>query len=421
MAKGKNIGKSLRKAGKQTQKALKKAHVGQMLMDAAVAGAMAQGGMSTGMGAYGRGAYGRGSYAKAKGQGEYEQVKVNSLFNEYAERRHKVLSANDETGSIKTSRREYVMRVTSAGAGFNNTSFAINPGLSGVFAWLSQQAINYDEYKLDHLVFHYKPVVSQASQSGAMGSILLSCNYNAGAVKFASFREMAEYSGTLETRVCDEALFGVECDPKKNVSSELFIRAGDVPDGQDVKTYDLGTFQLATSDINTTAFPSGTLLGHLYVEYDVVLAKPKLYSALGKAILMDSYISNVGVDTDHSFGTTVVASTGNLLGATLEGNVITFPPNFYGSVVVVYTCAATSSTMAAPTFAGNVTGYKFFDLKATAYNIVGSGTGEATIMMAVAVTAADVATSANTITLANTVSGSANMNLMITQVNPDVE
>jgi hypothetical protein len=46
---------------------------------------------------------------------------------------------------------------------FHNTSFAINPGMRGVFAWLSQNAANYDEYELEHLVFHHQPVISQAS------------------------------------------------------------------------------------------------------------------------------------------------------------------------------------------------------------------------------------------------------------------
>lgn len=285
--------------------------------------------------ASGSGAYGRGSYGLSAGP-----VNVNSLFNEHTYRRHKTREVNDETGRVRVSRREYVMRVVAPATNveFSNTSFSVNPGLSGVFAWLSQIAANYDEYELEHLVFHYKPVISQASTSGAMGSILLSCNYNAGSLKFESFREMAEYSGTLETRVCDEAMFGVECDPTKHGSQAIeYIRTGSVPVGQDIKTYDLGLFQLATSDVST--FAEGTLLGHLYIEYEVVLGKPKLFTALGKGILQDMFRGNTAISAAVPFGTLARPNRANSLGAVLSttNGEITLPDNFYGRLMVTYT------------------------------------------------------------------------------------
>jgi hypothetical protein len=309
-------------------------------------------GAAMGGGAYGRGAYGRGSYGMVQGSG----VKVNSLFKEYDRRRHETFSAGDETGRTTISRREYVMRVTApTSTSFENTSFSINPGLSGVFAWLSQIASNYDEYELKHLVFHYKPVISQASQTGTMGSILMSANYNAGATKFASFREMAEYSGSLETRICDEALFGVECDPSKHSSQPIeFIRSGAVPPGQDVKTYDLGTFQLATSDVDAQSFPAGTLLGHMYVEYQVTLGKPKLFTSLGKGILQDMF-RTTDIVTVGSPMLGHIANPSNTLGATITDELITLPNNFYGTIVVSYYIEDNTAGMVPFTTSGEIT------------------------------------------------------------------
>lgn len=314
---------------------------------------------AVGAGAYGRGAYGRGAYAT--GAIGPAPPAVNSLFMEYPRRRHKTSEVGDETGRVRVSRREYVMRVTAPTtvSDFDNSSFSINPGLSGVFAWLSQIAANYDEYTLEHLVFHYKPVISQASQSGAMGSILLSCNYNAGAAKFASFREMAEYMGTLETRICDEAYFGVECDPTKHGSQPVeFVRTGSVPVGQDIKTYDLGLFQIATSDIDS-GFTPGSLLGHLYVEYEVMLGKPKLYTALGKGILSDMFRSVTGASLAAPFGTPI-AQDQNTLGSVLTniaGNigVVTLPDNFYGRVSFNYYAEGNAIDVNSVTAVGNVT------------------------------------------------------------------
>lgn len=356
----------MRRAAKRARKGVqkhvvqeaKKAHLGKkigrelktMARDS-IQTAIAQG-ISGGMGAYGRGAYGRGSYAVGP-----QAPKVNSLFTEYDRRRHETFSEGDETGRTTISRREYVMRVTAPNStSFENTSFAINPGLSGVFAWLSQIAANYDEYELQHLVFHYKPVISQASQTGTMGSILLAANYNAGAPKFASFREMAEYSGSLETRICDEALFGVECDPSKHSSQPIeFIRSGSVPLGQDIKTYDLASFQLATSDVDSVSFPAGTLLGHLYVEYQVRLGKPKLFTALGKNIRQDMYRGTVGVTSADAFGTEPIANSANNLGTTLSStNTILLPDNFYGRLCVTYYIQDDTVDIDPFTVAGNI-------------------------------------------------------------------
>jgi hypothetical protein len=356
----KKMGKKVRKGiQKQVVEQAKKEHLGKKLKQEArqVARAAVSNALASGMGAYGRGAYGRGNYGLTA---TTDGVNVNSLFNEYHHRRHKTQEVGDETGRVSVSRREYVMRVTApASTEFQNTSFAINPGLSGVFAWLSQIAQNYDEYSLEHLIFHYKPVISKASQTGTMGSILLSCNYNAGAPKFASFREMAEYVGTLESRICDEAMFGIECDPSKHASQAVeYIRTGAVPSGEDIKTYDLGTFQLATSDIDAVSFPEGTLLGHLYVEYEVLLGKPKLYAALGKGAKTDFYQSTEIATPTNSFplGSAPQAHPSNTLGATLStSGQIVLPSNFYGRLMVKHYNDSGTVTMSIPVLTGNIT------------------------------------------------------------------
>jgi hypothetical protein len=378
---------------------------------------------AVGSGAYGRGAYGRGAYAAN------QPIAVNSLFKEFSGRRAKTSSFNDETGRIRVSRREYVMRVVAPATTveFQNTSFSINPGLDGVFAWLSQIAQNYDEYELEHLVFHYKPVISQASTSGAMGSILLSTNYNAGAEKFESFREMAEYMGTLETRVCDPCMFGVECDPTKHGSSPIeYIRTGTVPVGEDIKTYDLGLFQLATADVSS--FAEGTLLGHLYVEYQVVLGKPKLFGALGKAIKCDMFKSPVTSITGVSFVYQCTPNPANNLGTTLQdsgvgnGAVITFPDNFYGRVCINYFIGATTVVFSALAYTGNVTNPSICGPAGTAANEIAGTTGVSTSFIQFYV---DVSASsggvANTVILGGTLGTFYYSNLDITQVNPDFD
>jgi hypothetical protein len=303
-------------------------------------------------GAYGRGAYGRGSYIRPVS---------NSLFEGSAAQMNHMSSVGDETGATVISRKEYVTRVVAPpGGSFNNTSFSINPGLSGVFSWLSQIASNYDEYEFYNLVFSYHPVISTASTTGAMGSVIVACNYNAGAPKFSSFRQMVEYDGAVQSRICDPIIFGVECEPSKNAGHDSeYVRVGAVPVGQDIKTYDIGTFQFATSDVAST-YAAGELLGHIYVEYTVILRKPKLYSALGYDILMDVIQGSVGSTLTLPFGTAPFAAKANTLGGVMSKSGTsryTFPDNYVGTVAVMFWNNSSADSTGPPTMvaSGNIT------------------------------------------------------------------
>jgi hypothetical protein len=259
------------------------------------------------------------------------------------------------------SRREYVTRVVAPAVpgDFSNTSYSINPGLSGVFAWLSQIASNFEEYEFWGLVFSYQPVISTATTTGAMGSVVVACNYNAGAPKFKSFREMVEYQGAIESRICDPIEFGIECDPAKNAGHDMeYVRSGAVPNGEDIKSYDIGTFQFATSDVSA-AYTAGTLLGHVYVEYKIRLGKPKLYSALGKNIMTDLISSGGSIHDNYPFGTAPVYSQENTIGGTMSTNgfqFYEFPSNFSGTVAVKLTAYSTISddSPLSVTFDGNI-------------------------------------------------------------------
>ena len=64
--------------------------------------------------------------------------------------------------------------------------------------------------------------------------------------------------------------------PKQNVLSELYIRPGAVPAGQDVKTYDFGDFQIASQGIPLGSAGAAVNLGELWVSYQIALIKPRI-------------------------------------------------------------------------------------------------------------------------------------------------
>ena len=96
------------------------------------------------------------------------------------------------------------------------------------------------------MVFEYKSLYSDAvvTQNGSIGSIVLATEYNSGAPAFTSKQAMENYQFAQSAKPSLSVLHPIECAPKQNVLSELYIRPGAVPAGQDVKTYDFETSKL---------------------------------------------------------------------------------------------------------------------------------------------------------------------------------
>lgn len=325
----------------------------------------------TGSGAYmaGRGTYmvGRGDYGGAFGGNALNPEVKNSLFVDSEKMNHtpQFKTSNDETGTIVIRRREYVAPILSTGsAAFSNQSFQINPGLASIFEWLAQIGANYSEYEFGQLVFIYKPTVSALSVStvGSLGTLILATNPNAGESKYATFDAMINAHAAVSGNISQCIACGVECDPSKNNASELYIRTGTVPSGQDIKTYDHGLFQLAFFGI-PTAYTAGTQLGLLFVEYTVKLRKPRMWSGLGNTILSDLFYSGGNRSNGLPLGNAPLTSTRSNLGGTitkLTESVYTFPDNFNGSVRVdSWATATTALTMVSGniTAAGNIVSF----------------------------------------------------------------
>ena len=249
---------------------------------------------------------GRGSYS---GPGE----NVNSLISG-GNVSVPEMAGGDEIGSVVIAHKEYLGSITGSKT-FENTIFQLNPGLVSTFPWLSQIAVNYEEYSFEQLMFTYSSLLSDATASGAVGQIIMTTNYNAGNPPFSSTTDMLNNIGTISARPIDSPIIhGVECDDNKNVLPSYFVRVGAVPSGQDIKTYDVGLFQLATEGMPE----NDALQGQLWVSYTITLRKPKLFTAAGKGILEDVFRSFGGFSGTKLTGTPLYYSSLNTIGCTLS-------------------------------------------------------------------------------------------------------
>jgi hypothetical protein len=252
----------------------------------------------------------------------------------------------DKGAGVLIQNKEYITDILSSEFGtgntlFQNQSFNIQPGDSNTFPWLSQIAPNFQEYKVRGMIFEYKSLSAEAvvgsNNSGALGEVIMSTNYNVTQPNFVSKQQMLQAEFSNDDKPSRTILHPIECEPTQSPLSELYVRTGPVPSGQDQRFYDLGNFQIATQGCQST----DALLGELWVTYEVEFYKPILSGAIqGTAILTDHY----GLDSISGtapLGTGAeIAQIGNSIGGIINwpiGTTYTFPSSVTsGNFLFVY-------------------------------------------------------------------------------------
>lgn len=269
-------------------------------------------------------------------------------------------SPNDETGSIIIRKREYIKDLYGPTNNFDLHSFPLNPGMPNAFSWLSQLAQNYEEYQFEQLVFEYHSTTTDIGNSttGQCGTIVMATNYNAAAKEFSDKAQMMEYSHSCSAKVTDSLTHGVECDPSKlNGDGVYYTRASSVSD--DIKSYDLGNFQLAIC--NTPSAYANQPIGELWVYYTVRLSKPKIFGERGdgalayKAVTLPSGYPNYTPQTGYDIVPNCVQTGSNIdiemsnvaLAGSLSGLQLKFPYDLRGAFQIMCTLSPFDGTTGA--------------------------------------------------------------------------
>lgn len=209
----------------------------------------------------------RADIRKATGMGAYN---VNSLVNN-RDPVGTMNTVNNETGDLVIKHREFITSIAPTSANFQSQGFfALQPGLSTTFPWLSQIAKYFEEYEFHQILFEYVSVVTGGNAT-AKGTVLMATLYNCSAAAYSAQQNMENSQFSNSGKVADDFVHGVECEPTK-VGGNLreYIRTDTVA-GADLNTYDHGNFQIATVGANPNE-----QIGNLYVTYTVKLSKPRV-------------------------------------------------------------------------------------------------------------------------------------------------
>ena len=276
---------------------------------------------------------------RSMGMGSYTTPVVNEIVNAGGEGVVPTFKPTGDGNGVTISHKEYISDIfgpANAG-GFQNTPYSINPGLERTFPWLSQVAMNYEEFTIKQLIFTFRSTVTDfVANNGQVGTVIMATQYNPSDAPFASKQDAMEYDMAMSGKTSQNMLHGVECDPRQlSGAVGKFTRAGPVSHQQDLKQYDHGTLNMCISNI-PAAF-ANQALGELWVSYTIELRKPKFFVTRGLGILRDTFVSKSAGATLDVLGASALAGNQNRIGGQLSqpaANQIayTFPATFSGSV-----------------------------------------------------------------------------------------
>lgn len=221
------------------------------------------------------------------GLGDYS-VRQNTLVNNPPSVR------NNSARTVTLSHREYIGDVVTGDAeSFDMKSYPINPGNPTTFPWLSSIAKNYQQYRLDGVLFQFKSMSADAlnSTNTALGQVIMATNYNVNQPLFDSKYEMENTEFSTSVKPSCSAMHPIECARAESTLNELYVAPGGVvPPGEQRQFYDFGNFQIATNGFQAP----NVNIGELWVTYEVTLIKPILTDVNGTAALWNARLTSPG-------------------------------------------------------------------------------------------------------------------------------
>lgn len=221
------------------------------------------------------------------------------------------------SGGTRITHREYVkdIVVPTIPTAFDNTSYTINPGNPLLFPWLATIASQYQQYEFLGCVFTFKTLSSDITGGGALGAVVLATNYDVLEAPFSSKITMENTQYTVSAKPSQSQIHCLECDPSQRVTKLQYIRGVNSGNtvSQDARFYDMGNFQVATQGL--PGLP-GTVLGELWVTYDIMLHKPEVSTITTPT----QSLTAIAPSVSNPIGTSLVTTGANIVvGAGLNG------------------------------------------------------------------------------------------------------
>lgn len=215
------------------------------------------------------------------GFGDYKIVSNSLIENGRSYSEERTFSTNGRI--VRVRGREYVGDLTTpassgANAGPVSRAWPINPANVATFPWLSTIAGQYDQYRPVGLIFEFKSTATDSVGSATtnLGSVLMATEYDAfDRAPLPSKPDFLQMAYSQESRICDDAIHGVECDPRERANNWYNCAAiGSTP----AADRDFAVFY--TSVVNTPSTSANQSIGSLWVHYEFEFIKETPYGGI---------------------------------------------------------------------------------------------------------------------------------------------
>lgn len=228
-------------------------------------------------------------------------------------------------GRVIVNHREYLRDIQSS-ADFNNLSYQVNPGLRASFPWLADIAACYQQWRPLGIIYCFESHSSDAlnSTNTALGSLIVSSNYEADAPDFQNQQEALNTEYTTSTKPSQSVMHPIECSPAQNPQRIFYVRTGPLsPNASSDLWYDLCKTQFITLGSQADAN-----VGKLYVSYEIEFLKPILNGAAsGKTLQGAHYSLNLGSVAQNAPLSVLTTQVFDTIGLTIDvdAQTISFP------------------------------------------------------------------------------------------------
>lgn len=168
-------------------------------------------------------------------------------------------------GSVRIRHREYIRDIAAANANFAVASIPINPGILETFPWLHSIALSYESYLFNSLSFEFET----SGVTTDRGTILMAIDFDAADSPPVTKQDMMAMNGATRSSVWSHQTCTASIKDLRKFGVQRYVRNLAPLVNQDIKTYDVGNFFIATQG-------TGNLTcGELYVTYDITLHTPQ--------------------------------------------------------------------------------------------------------------------------------------------------
>lgn len=240
-------------------------------------------------------------FSQVTGWGDYE-VSENTLLKNTP-----IPSFGPE--SIRVYHKEYLGNILGS-TEFQSQIYRLNPGISDSFPWLAGIARNYQQYRINGMMFQFisTSAFALASTNSSLGKVVIATNYNAEDEQFTSSVAMLSTQFSNYGRPAESLSHAIECAPSQTPDSILYIRTDIDQKDKDLRLTDLGFTQVATEGMQTDSE-----VGGLWITYDVTFLKPIINSGVSIDIGLDQFVMVTQPESLYE-NATIIVRNGKLQG-----------------------------------------------------------------------------------------------------------